>query len=324
MLRLVCLAIALAGCSSTAPQPESSARLLVLNKDAATATIFDLGTGQATATMPTGTGPHEAVVLADGRTAVVTDYGQQAPGSSLTVLDLDTGERLRTLDLGSITRPHGIVALGPTQVLVTSETTRQLAAVDVVSGEVVFTAPTEGDGSHMVAVAPGGRTAYSANISSGTISKIDVVSREVTAQAEIGPVAEAIAISPDGSEVWAASQQTGAVVVLDAETLEERARTTVGGRPIRLAVTSNGSRVLVTSVASARLTILDAETLADVGTVAFASGASPVGTLVSADGSRAFVSLLTRDEVVEVDLTTLAVVRTFVAGRVPDGLALAP
>lgn len=324
-LRLACLALLVAGCSSTAPPPEEvGARLLVLNKNAATATVYDLGTGEATATMPTGTGPHEAVVLPDGTTAVVTDYGQQSPGNSLTLLDLDAGERLRTLDLGAITRPHGIVVLGPTQVLVTSETTRQIAAVDTETGTVVYTAPTDGDGSHMVALAPDGQTAYTANISSGDVSKIDLASRRVTARAQIDPVAEAIAISPDGEEVWAASQQTGAVVALDAETLEERARTTVGGRPIRLTVTPDGERVLVTSVSSSRLTVLDASSLEEIGAVDLGLGASPVGTLVSADGSRAFVSLLQLDQVAEVDLATFEVVRTFATGRVPDGLALAP
>lgn len=326
MLRLlVALALVASGCSTTAPAAPEAGRLLILNKDAASAWLVDLASGERVATMPTGVGPHEAVVLPDGQTAVVTDYGQGTGGNTLTVLDLASGERTRTIDLGTLTRPHGIVSLGGTRVLVTSETQRVIATVDVASGAVLGTAATDGDGSHMVAATPeASGVAYTANIGSGTVSKIDLARGETVAQAEIGPVAEAIAIAPDGSEVWAASQTTGAVVALDAETLAERARTTVSGRPIRLTLTPDGARVLVTSVASGALTVLDAQTLGVVDTVDLGLGSTPVGTVVSADGSRAWVSLLTQNEVAEVDLSTFGIVRRFSADRTPDGLALAP
>ena len=309
MLRLLlALVLVASGCSSAPPAADAPGRLLILNKNAASAWLIDLATGERVATMPTGEGPHEAVVLPDGQTAVVADYGQNTPGHTLTVLNLASGERTRTVDLGTLTRPHGIVALGGSRVLVTSETQRAIATVDVASGDVVGTASTDGDGSHMVAVAPeasgGARMAYTANVGTGDVSKIDLARGETVAKAEIGPVAEAIAIAPDGSEVWAASQTSGAVVALSAETLAERARTTVAGRPIRLTVTPDGARVLVTSVASGAITVLDAASLDVVATVELGAGSSPVGTLVSPDGARAWVSLLTRDEVAEVDLGT--------------------
>ena len=48
--------------------------LVVVNKQASTADLIDVGSGGTIATLPTGQGPHELVLSSDGRTAVVTDY----------------------------------------------------------------------------------------------------------------------------------------------------------------------------------------------------------------------------------------------------------
>ena len=97
--------------------------MVVTNKGPATATIIDVATGRSLATLPTGQGPHEVVMSADGRVAVVTDYGAQGPGgNTLTVIDVPGLRVARTIDLGQYRRPHGIVFLpGDSLVAVTSE-----------------------------------------------------------------------------------------------------------------------------------------------------------------------------------------------------------
>ena len=65
-------------------------------KGAASASIVDVSTGQILKTLPTGEGPHEVVVSADGATAVVTDYGGRSGGNTLTVIDLGTGATVFT------------------------------------------------------------------------------------------------------------------------------------------------------------------------------------------------------------------------------------
>lgn len=86
--------------------------LVVTNKSTAQATIIDVATGEALASLPTGNGPHEIAMTRDGRTAVVTDYGTgPAPGHTLTVIDVPARKVVRTIELGEYTRPHGIVWL---------------------------------------------------------------------------------------------------------------------------------------------------------------------------------------------------------------------
>ena len=59
--------------------------LIVLNKSDDTAWLFDGATGEKRAEVPTGGAPHEVAVSPDGALAVVTDYGAETPGNTLTV-----------------------------------------------------------------------------------------------------------------------------------------------------------------------------------------------------------------------------------------------
>ena len=63
-------------------------RLLVCNKSADTVSVFDAVTRAEIATLPTGEAPHEIAVSPDGCTAVVTNYGRQRAGRTLTILDV--------------------------------------------------------------------------------------------------------------------------------------------------------------------------------------------------------------------------------------------
>src|SRR5687767_7014351 len=73
---------------AAAQAPKASAPL-VLNKAEASMSIVDPATLAVIARVPTGEGPHEAVVSADGRLAYVANYGTgPRPGNSFSVIDI--------------------------------------------------------------------------------------------------------------------------------------------------------------------------------------------------------------------------------------------
>lgn len=194
--------------------------------------------------------------------------------------------------------------------------------------------------SHMLAPSPDGRYVYTANMMSGSVSKVDLAGRRVAASAATGPMTEAVAVRPGGTEVWAASQDLGRVVVLDAATMEEVGALPVDGRPIRIAFTPDGTRALVTTVIGSELVVVDADARERLGTVAFpndpehanaaaasvsgAQTALPIGVAVAPDGQMAYVALMGRDQVAVVDLEKLAVTRWLGTGSMPDGIAYVP
>ena len=86
MTRLLASAVLAAAVLSATPAAHSEGRqtggrLIVLKKEDATLVTVDPSTGKVLGRVPTGEGPHEVAVSADGATAFVGNYGAQTPGS---------------------------------------------------------------------------------------------------------------------------------------------------------------------------------------------------------------------------------------------------
>jgi YVTN family beta-propeller protein len=146
--------------------------LVVLNKSDASASLIDLATDAVVATVPTGEGPHEVAVSPDGRRALATNYGTPAaPGSTLTLIDVEEGRALRTIALGEHRRPHGVVWLPDgKRAVVTVEASRAVLVVDTEAGTVEAAIKTDQDVSHMVALSKDGTRAFVAHTSADAIA----------------------------------------------------------------------------------------------------------------------------------------------------------
>ncbi|MCB9914937.1 MAG: beta-propeller fold lactonase family protein [Planctomycetes bacterium] len=327
------------------PEDPAPARgtLVVLNKSEASASLLDPASGAVLATLPVGAGPHEAATSPDGRTVVVCNYGQDEPGSSLTVLDPRTREVRATIDLGPYQRPHGIAFLPDgARVAVTCEVQRKLVVVDVAKGEVSAAHDTTQYVSHMVALAPDGARAYVANIGSGSVSVLDLAKGELVRTVATGAGCEGIAVRPGSGEVWTTNRGADTLSILAPDTLEVTATLACGAFPIRVAFTPDGARALVSCARADAVEVWDAakrERLATIPmTVASvaeeeregrvfsdaAAQAMPVGILVRPDGREAYVANTMADQVTVLDLQTLAVKGHLRAGKEPDGMCWVP
>lgn len=316
---------------------QAGPRLLVVNKAEATVSVVDPAAGKELARLPTGHAPHEVAASPDGRVAVVTNYGTaQAPGNTLTVLDLERLAPVATIDLGEQRRPHGITWIaGSDRVAVTTEGSGTLCIVDVAARRLVQAIPTGARTSHQVAVTPDGARAFVANIGSGSATAIDLASGTVLKQLPTGDGAEGIAVSPDGREVWVSNRAANTVTVLDARTLEVTATLPSAAFPIRVVFTPDGARALVSNAQSAELRVFAVRERAVEGAIpikapvtrereqvlAFEGSALPIGVLADPDNRHAYVAAASADVVAVVDLAAKAVVRLIPVGKEPDGLA---
>jgi DNA-binding beta-propeller fold protein YncE len=270
---------------------------------------------------------------------VVADYGAQEPGRTLTVLDLAGRRVARTVDLGTYRRPHGIMWLpgAGARVAVTAEQSQALLVVDAAAGRVERAIPTGQRGTHMVVLAPDGARAWTANMQSGSVSRVDVGAGAVARTAAAGRVPEAIDLSPDGREVWTADRQLERITVLDATTLDSLASIPTGRFPNRLKFTPDGRHVLVSNAADGTLGVYDARARRLISAVPLgdgpaaapspmnATGRSPVplGIQLAPDGRRAWVALNAAGALAEVEVPSGRVVRRVPAGDGPDGMAYA-
>lgn len=327
------LAFVVAG---AAPSPDL---LVVVNKSDDTVTILDAKTGARRATVTVGRGPHEVEVLADGKTAAVSDYGKAGePGHTVTLVDVDRGVAVGTIELGAGTRPHGLEALADGRLLVTAEGTKELLLVDPAARKVVTRIPTGREVSHMVVAPRDGKAAYVASIGSGTVSFADLAGAKVARDKATGAGAEGIDVTPDGHEVWVTNREANTVSIVDAKTLEVVANLPAAKFPIRVKITPDGKRALVSCAQSGDVAVFDVVTRKEVKRIPldreavpgsearvfsdrFGKSPVPVGLLIAPDGKRAWVASTNADVVSVIDLEKMEVVGRLTAGKEPDGLA---
>ncbi|HUR27896.1 MAG TPA: beta-propeller fold lactonase family protein, partial [Planctomycetota bacterium] len=285
----------------------------------------------------TGIGPHEIAVEPGGARAVVSNYGAARPGSSLTLVDLQKGIPVETIDLGSHRRPHGLAFRAANRVLVTCEASHALVEVDLDARKVVRALTTDQEIAHMVVVSPDGARAFVANIGSGSLSVFDLEQGLLLKSLPTGKGAEGIAITPDGGEVWVTNRDADTLSIVDTHTLEVSATLPSASVPIRVQITPDGSRAVVSNYASGEVAVFDVKARKELARISLAAqtlgdatGAqptvppSPVGILIEPSGKRAFIACTAANVIAVLDLEKLAPRGLLRAGREPDGLGWFP
>ena len=328
MRRLLLTPLIAAACTpSAAPAnaqvPGLSGTIIVTNKSPSTATIIDVASGEALATLPTGNNPHEVVLSSNGRTAVVTDYGTgQSP--TLTVIDVPAKRVVRTISLGQYTRPHGIVYLpGDSLVAVTSESTQHVVIVAVASGEIRKAIPTQHQGSHMVAVTGDGRRAWTGDIGSNTVSELDIVAGTFLRSIDVPAQPEAINVTPDGREVWVGSNQTGKVSVVVPATGTVTTAAEGVSWPYRVLFTPDVATVVLPDLRNHEVRFLDRASRRELSRLSL-PGAGPQGVIMTPDGRYLLESLSAQARVVVIDMRTRTIAGYIPAGQTPDGISYTP
>lgn len=335
LIARACLAALLAG---GLPLAHADDLLLVGNKDGASVSALSMENGRQLLRLPVGTGPHEVIVAADGRLAVVGNYGAQgAANNSLSVIDWASRKVVRTIDLGQDSRPHGIRFMPDNQrVVVTTEDSERLLVVDVAQGKVLQRIDVGGGKPHMVVLSPGADRAYVTHVEGGSLSVVDLAQQRKIASIPTGNSTEGIAINQAGTEVWVSNREDNEVAVVDTQTLKVIDRIETGNFPIRIVMTPDGKYALVTCAKSAELAVIDVAQKREVKRINLAfegakyretmlgAAALPIGAVVSGDGKRAFVAISGGDEVAVIDTATWTVQARWKAGPEPDALAIIP
>jgi YVTN family beta-propeller protein len=305
-------------------QPTFAATLLVLNKDDATLALHDPATGAVRTTIPTGIGPHEVEVTADGRIAVVSNYGTQPAGTSLTVVDLGTRKETARVGVGEVSRPHGLAVVGQ-QVYFTAENAREVGRIDTASARVDWRFPTNQERTHMVLASRDGRTVFTTNMGSNSVSVIDhgVDGAAKQTLVTVGKTPEGMDLTPDGRQLWTANAEDGSVSIVDVAQRKLVKTFDIGTRRSnRLKFTPDGALALVSDVIAGELIVIDVRTQTVQRRLPVGRG--PTGILVVPDGSRAYVAASSENKLVIIDLKTLAIAGSVATGRNPDGMAWVP
>jgi YVTN family beta-propeller protein len=325
------------------------ASLLVLAKQDQTLSIVDPTTLQVVARMPVGNDPHEVIASTDGRTAYVSNYGFGAY-NTLTEVDLAGRRTIGSIDLGPLHGPHGLTFVGG-KPWFTAEAAKAIGRYDPATHKVDWILGTGQNRTHMIYVSPDQQRIITTNVSSGTVSLIEMQPLRMPGPPpgaprtsgpggpppgelggpmprkdwnetviRVGNGSEGFDVSPDSKEIWVANAQDGTLSVIDIATKKVTATLatrTQGAN--RLKFTPDGKRVLVSS--GPELVVLDAATRQVIKRISIGHGSG--GVLIQPDGARAFVACSPDNYVAVIDLSSWAVVGHIQAGTEPDGMAWA-
>lgn len=300
--------------------PATAETLLVGNKSEDTLSVIALASGEELARLPTGKMPHEIAISPDGKQAAVVAYG----GTTIDIFDVAARTKLKTIDLSPNQRPHGLLWLSDGRLVATTEGSESVA---VVAPDGTVTSISTGQkGSHMVAVAPDNRTAYVANIGSGTVSVLDLQDGKKLRDLTIGGKPEGLALAKDGRELWVGDLDAPRVTVWDTAKSEKIAAQPVDPVAIRVLASPDGKLVATSNIASGTISLFDAETRALLRTIKVSgdAAAGQVTLLFSADSTRLYAAETGHDKIAEIDVASGAVLRRIGAGKNGDGLAIAP
>jgi YVTN family beta-propeller protein len=299
--------------------------------------------------MPVGNDPHEVIASTDGKTAYVSNYGF-GTYNTLTEVDLAGHRTLGTIDLGPLRGPHGLTFVGG-KPWFTAEAAKAIGRYDPATKKVDWILGTGQNRTHMIYVSPGQQRIITTNVSSGTVSLIELETLHMPGPPpggmrppnsphagpggpppgaarkdwnetviRVGNGSEGFDVSPDQREVWVANAQDGTLSVIDIAAKKVVATLNTNTRSAnRLKFTPDGKRVLVSS--GPEFVVLDAATRHVIKRIPIGHGSG--GVLVQPDGARAFVACSPDNYVAVIDLNSLAVVGHIQAGTEPDGLAWA-
>ena len=299
----------------------AAAQLLVLNKEGSVA-VVDPTARKVLGKGTTGEGPHEVVSTTDGKFAIASNYGTgDAPGHTLSVIDVATYKEVRRVDLAPEMRPHGLFASGG-KVYFTCEGTKTIGRYDPAANRVDWLLGTGQDGTHMVALSRDGNKIFASNIGSGSIS---IFERTGSAGdwhqsvVKVGSGSEGFDISPDEKELWVANAGDGTVSIVDLANKRVAQTFPVGSkRSNRLKFTPDGKRVLISDLTTGNLVVIDAASRKEIKQIRI--GSSVEGVLVAPDGSKAYVAATPDNYVGVVDLKTLEMTGKISTGKAPDGM----
>lgn len=308
--------------NSIANDKSLSGTIVVVNKNDDTVDFIDLQSRKIKFTRKTGKGPHELAMSANGHTAVVTNY---IGGNSLTIFDVQQARKIKTIDLSSYPRPHGIMFLKDQQrVAVSSEDSNNVVIVNITSGKIEKVIGTQQEGSHMVALPESSEYIYTTNMGSHTVSELDVQSGTLLRKISTPNVPEAITINKSGTELWVGSNKDGLVSVFNLANGGLIKQWQGFSFPYRILLTRDEQFAVIPDYKNDTLDIIDVKNKKKLHQIDFRWRTIPKGVIYHPDDRTLFMSSYGKDKIIVIDIPSGEVLFELPTGDGPDGIGYSP
>jgi DNA-binding beta-propeller fold protein YncE len=261
---------------------------------------------------------HELALSPDGRTAYGSVYGDGIfikrvnPDRRIVVIDLPSKSLTRVIDLGAIYAPHGVMIDAAGALWCSGELGNAVLVIDP-DGDKVQRIDVGGT-AHWVAISDATGKAV-ASVKSDFVVVIDLARRAAVDRIKVPQVTEGIAISPDGGTLYVCAQTAAEFYVIDARThgvlrtvpIDEG--DAINPQMRRVRVSPDNRYVVVSSNKGNHAAIYGREDLRPIAS--FPTKKSPMGFGFAPDGEHAYLCCHDDAVVLEFELASGRITRTF-------------
>ena len=309
---------------AAASDPAVSGALFVAGKFGNTLAKVDLASGEEVARVSSCANPHELATSPDDKHVALACYG----GTSVDVFRTGDLAKVKSIELGENARPHGIVWHANGHLYATAEGRKSVFVIrDPLGKTETFEYATGQEGSHMLAIAPDAMHAWTTNLGSRTVSRVDLLTRRSPLSVTVGEEPEGIALAPDGETLWVSARGSDMAYALDPATMKKLKDVPVGDFPLRIIVRPQGDFAVTSDLADGALSVIDTATGARVRSIAVSSREEAedkmqVTILFSPDGKRIYVAETMANTIAEVDFASGKVLRRLPGDGGGDGIAI--
>jgi hypothetical protein len=291
--------------------------LIVTAKTAHKVHFLDAATLNTAVTLDMPGSTHEIALSVDGRTAYASIYGDGIfgknvnPDRRIAVIDLPSKSLTRTIDLGGVYAPHGVMMDAQGALWCTGELGKSVFALDPATGKAER---IEVGTAHWLVISHKFDKVF-VSVKRDELVVIDRVRRAVTDRIKLPQVVEGIAIAPDGETLYACAQMAAEFYAIDAKSHVLRRTIAIDGasgalrQMRRVRVAPDNTYVVVSSHVDAHAAIYDAENLKLLAT--FLTRKAPMGFGFAADGKHAYLCCHDDALVCEFELASGRVTRSF-------------
>jgi YVTN family beta-propeller protein len=234
-------------------------------------------------------------------------------------LTAQPGKRIRVKDPYNLYyTPDGQYAI------VVEEYQRRLEFLNPDTMKTAFVIPVGCKGINHMDFSVDGTYALAACEFSGTLLKIDLEARRVSASLKIGGMPQDVKLAPDGRAFYVADMMANGVYVIDAELMQKIDFIKTGKGTHGLYPSRDATKLYISNRAEGSVSVMSFATRKMVAKWWIPKGGSPDMGGVSGDGKELWLSGRTNNEVYVFDTTSGKLRARIRVGQGPHGLCLFP
>jgi DNA-binding beta-propeller fold protein YncE len=293
--------------------------LVLTAKSADKVQFFDAGTLALTAEIDMPGSTHEMVRGADGATVYASIYGggifgkNKNPDRRIAVIDLDSKQLERTIDVGGKVAPHSLMMDEGGTLWATAELANAVLAIAPGNDEIERI--DIGGAPHWIAISHETGKLFASFKTTEAVAVLDLESRKRIDLITIPHGAESIAVSPDGWALFVCAHRKGVVHAFDTRTHALHQTVAIEGAPgeanqlRRVRVSPDGRYVCASSHVDNYAAVYDALTFEQLA--GFPTPKAPMGFGFAADGAHAYLCCHDAAVTLEFALSTGRITRQF-------------